>query len=92
VIAVSSPEEKEREWAAENLEGATIYSDYDEMLEKEDLQAVVVASVTAVHAEQSLKAIEKGYHVLCEKPLSIDVDIVGSSIPFFGCFLCFTSY
>jgi myo-inositol 2-dehydrogenase/D-chiro-inositol 1-dehydrogenase len=53
-----------------------IYEDYDEMLEKADLEAVVVASVTAVHAEQALKAIKKGLHVLCEKPLSIDVEVV----------------
>lgn len=78
VIAASTPDEDERKWAAKNLEGVKTYSDYDEMLEKEDLHAVVVASVTAVHAEQALKAITKGYHVLCEKPLSIDVDVVSA--------------
>jgi myo-inositol 2-dehydrogenase / D-chiro-inositol 1-dehydrogenase len=78
VIAASTPDEQERRWAAENLEGVKIYSNYDEMIEKEDLQAVVIASVTAVHAEQTLKAINKGYHVLCEKPLSINVEIVSN--------------
>lgn len=48
------------------------------MIEKEDLEAVVVASVTAVHAEQTLKAIKKGYHVLCEKPLSTNVETVSN--------------
>ncbi|KAJ5605748.1 hypothetical protein N7510_008529 [Penicillium lagena] len=80
VVAVSTPDEGECKWAAENLEGVKIYHDYAEMLEKEDLQAVVVASVTAVHAEQTLKAIEKGLHVLCEKPLSIDVGIAQSVV------------
>jgi myo-inositol 2-dehydrogenase/D-chiro-inositol 1-dehydrogenase len=79
VVAASTPDENERIWGAENLPGVQIYSDYDEMLEKADLEAVVVASVTAVHAEQALKAIEKGYHVLCEKPLSIDVEVVSLS-------------
>jgi myo-inositol 2-dehydrogenase/D-chiro-inositol 1-dehydrogenase len=79
VVAASTPDEEERRWAIDNLEGVTIYSDYDEMIAKEDLQAVVVASVTAVHAEQTLKAIKKGYHVLCEKPLSIEVKIVSIS-------------
>ncbi|THY11516.1 NAD(P)-binding protein [Aureobasidium pullulans] len=54
----------------ENLEGVKIYEDYDDMLE--NLDAVIVASTTSVHAEQAIKAISKGYHVLCEKPLSID--------------------
>lgn len=85
MIAASTPDENERQWAIENLDGVTIYSDYDEMLDKEDLQAVIIASVTAVHAEQTTKAIDKGYHVLCEKPLSTDVDVVSilESLPAF---------
>ncbi|KAL5343015.1 hypothetical protein BJX70DRAFT_409238 [Aspergillus crustosus] len=76
VVAASTPDAGERKWGGENLEGVTIYADFDEMLDKENLDAVVVASVTAVHAEQTLKAIEKGLHVLCEKPLSIDAQSV----------------
>lgn len=76
VVAASTPDASERKWGAENLEGVEIYSDYDEMLERKDLDAIVVASITAAHAEQAIKAIDKGYHVLCEKPLSIDIDIV----------------
>lgn len=75
VVAACTPDEEERKWAAEHLEGVKIYRDYDEML-NEELDAVVVASITAVHAEQAIKAINKGYHVLCEKPLSIDIEIV----------------
>ncbi|KAJ5613823.1 NAD(P)-binding protein [Penicillium herquei] len=75
VIAASTPDAEERKWGAENLEGVEIYADYDAMLERNDLDAIVVASITAVHAEQAIKAIKKGYHVLCEKPLSIDLAI-----------------
>ena len=50
------------------------------MLDKADLQAVVVASITSVHAEQTIAAIERGLHVLCEKPLSVSVDIVSCHI------------
>ena len=78
VIAVSSPEPKELQWAARNLEGVRTYADYDQMLrEEKELQAVVIASATIVHAEQAIKAIKLGHHVLCEKPLSTNPEVVG---------------
>jgi myo-inositol 2-dehydrogenase/D-chiro-inositol 1-dehydrogenase len=45
------------------------------MLTHPDLEAVCIATVTAVHAEEAIKAIEQGLHVLCEKPLSTTVKI-----------------
>ncbi|KAF4536182.1 NAD(P)-binding protein [Lasiodiplodia theobromae] len=79
VVAVSSPDQNECKWAMDQLDGVRVYRDYDEMLAKEDLQTIVIASATAVHATQTLSAIEKGYHVLCEKPLSIDVAELSSA-------------
>jgi myo-inositol 2-dehydrogenase/D-chiro-inositol 1-dehydrogenase len=78
LVAVSSPDEEELKWARERLGpfGVAVYKNYDDMLKHEGLQAVVVASATAVHAEQAIKAIEADLHVLCEKPLSTSVEIV----------------
>uniref|UniRef100_L2GDR9 Nad binding rossmann fold-containing protein n=1 Tax=Colletotrichum fructicola (strain Nara gc5) TaxID=1213859 RepID=L2GDR9_COLFN len=45
------------------------------MLAHAGLQAVCVASATAVHAEQAIKAIDAGKHVLCEKPLGTTVEV-----------------
>ena len=83
LIAASSPEQKELDWTEQNLPGVKTYLSYDEMLEaeiKNGLQAVVVSSATAVHAEQAIKAIQLGLHVLCEKPLSTNVDISQSVV------------
>ncbi|OAK93692.1 NAD(P)-binding protein [Phaeosphaeriaceae sp. SRC1lsM3a] len=77
LVAAFTPAENELAWAKENLEpwGVKIYSDYDQMLKHEGLEAVCVATVTTAHAEQSIKAIEAGLHVLCEKPLSTKLEI-----------------
>lgn len=87
LVAVSSPDENELQWARERLEplGVTVYKNYDDMLNHPGLEAVLIASATAVHAEQSIKAIEKDKHVLCEKPLSTSVEVVRLSLfpPFF---------
>lgn len=78
LVAVFSPDPREISWAKENLGpwGVTIYEDYDEMLKHMGLEAVCIATITSVHAEQSIKAIESGKHVLCEKPLSTELSLV----------------
>ncbi|KKA21225.1 NAD binding Rossmann fold oxidoreductase [Rasamsonia emersonii CBS 393.64] len=77
LVAVSSPDDEELKWAKTHLEplGVAIYKNYDDMLKHEGLQAVVIASATAVHAEQAIKAIDADKHVLCEKPLSTSVEV-----------------
>ncbi|CAA9959875.1 NAD-binding Rossmann fold oxidoreductase family protein [Pyrenophora teres f. maculata] len=77
LTAAFTPDENEVAWAKKNLEpwGVKIYTNYDEMLKHEGLEAVCIATVTTVHAEQTIKAIEAGKHVLCEKPLSTKLDV-----------------
>jgi len=81
LIAVSSPVQAELDAARAEFGNVRTYLDYDEMLDKEStLQAVVVSSATTVHAEQAIKAIEKGLHCLCEKPLSTSVEVSQSVV------------
>ncbi|KAJ5787738.1 hypothetical protein N7457_002728 [Penicillium paradoxum] len=82
LVAASSPDPVEHEWAKTHLEpfGVRLYQNYDDMLKHEGLVAVVVASATAVHAEQAIKAINADKHVLCEKPISTSVEISQSVI------------
>ncbi|KAI0123140.1 hypothetical protein BJ170DRAFT_703919 [Xylariales sp. AK1849] len=61
---------------ADLVAGVTLYKDYDEMLNHKGLEAVCIATITSVHAEQSIKAIELGRHILCEKPLSMELSLV----------------
>ncbi len=50
------------------------YSDYYEMLEKSDIQAVIIGTPMQFHAEQSIAALEKGIHVLSEVPAAVSID------------------
>ncbi len=47
------------------------YTNFDEMLIKEDLDILDVCLPTYLHTEFSIKALEKGINVICEKPLSL---------------------
>lgn len=54
----------------EEVFGGTWYADYRQMLESEDLDGVIVCSSDGVHAEHAIAALEKGLHVLVEKPIA----------------------
>lgn len=49
------------------------YTDVDNALDQSDAQAVVICTPNHLHAEVAVKAMEKGYDVLCEKPMAATV-------------------
>lgn len=55
---------------AERFHIPAFYTDMDEMLAKEKLDAVTNVTPDRFHAPLTLKAVAKGLHVLCEKPLA----------------------
>ena len=60
----------------EKVEGVNKYTSFDEMMENEELDIVDICLPTFLHAEYAIKAMEKGKHVLCEKPISLNIDDV----------------
>ena len=56
--------------------GPRQYLNFDEMLEKEELDIVDICLPTYLHPDYAIKAMEKGINVLCEKPISLNRDDV----------------
>ncbi|MBQ6717785.1 MAG: Gfo/Idh/MocA family oxidoreductase [Clostridia bacterium] len=52
------------------------YTDFDEMLANEKLDILDICLPTYLHADYSIKAMEKGINVLCEKPISLKCEDV----------------
>ena len=50
------------------------YTNYEEMLSQENLDIVSVCTHAPLHAPITIAAAENGVHVLCEKPLSVDLE------------------
>ncbi|RUT31360.1 Gfo/Idh/MocA family oxidoreductase [Arsenicitalea aurantiaca] len=50
------------------------FADYDTMLADPALDAVIIATSDAFHVPATLRALEAGKHVLCEKPVALSIE------------------
>ena len=56
------------------------YTDYQTMLDTEPLDIVAIATPNYLHHPMTLSALEAGKHVLCEKPLALNVGQAGAML------------
>jgi UDP-N-acetyl-2-amino-2-deoxyglucuronate dehydrogenase len=73
--------DKEKAEAFGKKYGGKVYSDYDDLLNNEkELDVIAVCTPNGLHADHSIRAFRKGFHVLCEKPMAISVYDCGEMI------------
>ncbi|MGI8422755.1 MAG: Gfo/Idh/MocA family protein [Chloroflexota bacterium] len=54
--------------------GVKGYASVDELLEDSDVQVVNVAAPTGLHADIGIKVAQSGRHLICEKPLDVNLE------------------
>ena len=52
-------------------ENINFYTDLEKMLAKEKIDFIDICVPSYLHKEMSVKMLERGYHVMCEKPMSL---------------------
>jgi UDP-N-acetylglucosamine 3-dehydrogenase len=72
LAAIADPDAKAKKLAGRF--GCRYYADYREMLEKEGVEAVSIATPTTSHYEVAKSCLESGVHLLVEKPLAESVE------------------
>ncbi|MDX6567851.1 MAG: D-xylose 1-dehydrogenase D-xylono,5-lactone-forming, partial [Gaiellales bacterium] len=70
LVAVASRDQARAEEYAKTWEIERAYGSYDALLADAEIEAVYISLPNTMHCEWSIKALEAGKHVLCEKPLS----------------------
>ncbi|HLZ58271.1 MAG TPA: Gfo/Idh/MocA family oxidoreductase [Ktedonosporobacter sp.] len=70
VVALAGLEEEKLKSLGETYNVPYLYRYYEELLARDDIDAVSIAVPNFLHAPVALAALERGLHVLCEKPLA----------------------
>ncbi len=71
-VCTSRPETADRAREIGGFEFGT--SRYGDLLERDDIHAIVIATPNNLHREQVIAALEAGKHVYCDKPLTVTLD------------------
>jgi xylose dehydrogenase (NAD/NADP) len=79
LIAVASRDQRRAEEYARKWEIDRAYGSYQALLEDAEVEAVYISLPNSLHCEWSIRAVEAGKHVLCEKPLSRHIGDVESA-------------
>src|SRR5919199_700068 len=70
LVAVASREQARAEDYARRWGIERAYGSYEALLEDPDVEAVYISLPNSLHCPWSIRALDAGKHVLCEKPMS----------------------
>ena len=74
IVAICDINDEKQKKAQERYPNARIYSDYEQMLDKESLDAVDICTPNNIHSKAAIYALNKGVNVICEKPDAINTE------------------
>jgi UDP-N-acetyl-2-amino-2-deoxyglucuronate dehydrogenase len=78
VAVCDAVEENMRPYAVEY--NVRTYTDYAEMLKADDIEVVCICTPSGMHPEQTIMAAKAGKHVICEKPMAIQLEDIDRMI------------
>jgi predicted dehydrogenase len=73
ILAICDADLARAQKLAEEFSIPNVYSDYRKMLEYEALEAVSICTPNFLHAPMTIAAFAAGKHVICEKPLALNL-------------------
>ncbi|GAC1428790.1 MAG: Gfo/Idh/MocA family oxidoreductase [Chloroflexota bacterium] len=74
VVALCARNRERAEAMARRFGVPDVHTDYHEVLARDDIDAITVATPDAMHLPVTLDALAAGKHVFCEKPLAMNAD------------------
>jgi predicted dehydrogenase len=74
VVAITSAHRERAESVADEFKIRRVCEDWRELVARDDVDLVSIVTPPATHLEITLAALANGKHVLCEKPMALNVD------------------
>ena len=70
IVAVTDSDSARCKEAVDTF-GCRAYGDFDAMIADPEVELAIIATPSHVHAEQTIAALSRGKHVVCEKPMAL---------------------
>lgn len=74
LVALCDPVEAALNAAGDDAGIASRYLDYRDVLARDDIDVVTIATPNSLHEPIAIAALQAGKHVMCEKPLALSLD------------------
>lgn len=74
VLAIADADAEKAKKTGDKLNIENVFTDYRDLLELDNLDAVVITTPTSTHKDVVISASQKGKMIFCEKPLSIALE------------------
>lgn len=70
ILAIADPNPENATKAAQKFEVPHVFSDFHELLQMDEIDAVCIATPNLFHKQAAVASFEAGKHVFCEKPMA----------------------
>ncbi len=80
VVAVTDADLVSAERCARDFRVPAVAASYEDILARDDVDAVAICSSTATHAAFIIEAARAGKHIFCEKPIALDLTTVDRAL------------
>src|SRR5437763_8359801 len=74
IVAIASAHREHAEEVAREFDIPHVENDWRGVMNRDDVDLVSIATPVVTHCEMTLAALDRGKHVLCEKPMAMNAE------------------
>jgi len=80
VVAIADINQNSANEVAKALGITNVYSNYKDVINNPEVEAVVICSPTDTHAQYIIEAARAGKHIFCEKPVDLSLEVIQGAL------------